>query len=56
MSAMNLDEAIAIYLYLNDARPAVRDTNPAFREAWGVICKYADEAIDRYNSKRSVSE
>lgn len=38
--AMNLDEALAIVLYLQDTPPGQRNEQ-LFSEAWGVVCHFA---------------
>lgn len=48
---MNLDEAIAVYLFLNSRSPGNRDEREeaAFIEAWGVIVKIGYEIVEQFN-------
>jgi len=46
---MNLDEAIAVYLYLdNNTEAWAEPAKSAKAEAWSVIRHYAREAIKRH--------
>lgn len=44
---MELIDAIAVYLYLKDARAAYRDAHPAWREATNVLAKHAEPIANR---------
>lgn len=46
---MNLNEAIAVYLYLHQRGPGnrTRDEENALREAWRIICNEASEIVTR---------
>lgn len=41
---MTINEALAIYAYLQHVPPGKRDEK-IFSEAWGIICQYAEPAI-----------
>lgn len=47
---MNLDEAIAVYLYLMHNHTRTPKENKAFSEAWGVIMLYAEQTLRRVHS------
>ena len=41
---MNLDEALAVYLYLHNQVPGTRDER-AYKAAWAIIVHYAERTI-----------
>lgn len=41
---MNLDEALAVYLYLRNQVPGTRDER-AYKAAWAIISHYAERTI-----------
>lgn len=43
---MSFNEAVAVYLYLQHVPPGKRD-EAMFKRAWGVICSYAEPAIQQ---------
>jgi hypothetical protein len=43
---MNLDEALAVYLYLKNNTCLTRNRDK-FDEAWSVICKHANRELRR---------
>lgn len=43
---MNLDEALAVHLYLRNAPPETRDAH-AYEAAWDVICDHAQRILGR---------
>ncbi len=46
---MNLDEAMAVYLYLKKRAPGDADEaeRRSYQLAWHTICEYAGKAIER---------
>ncbi len=56
---MNLDEALAVYLYARILPPggaAEPKTSKAMSEAWSVIRKYAMEAIEKVPHEQDKDE
>lgn len=51
---MSLDEAIAIYLFLQHRPGTINDREKAaLRDAWGLICRQAEAAIFHNTNSRS---
>jgi hypothetical protein len=48
---MNLDEALAVYLYLQNARPADRDRDPGWRDACDVVAREANKVLEKYEDR-----
>lgn len=50
---MSLDEALAVYLYMKDnVESWVEPGKSAKAEAWQVICKSAQETVERRGHNR----